>query len=50
MESFGSHFGIILGSMLGRFGTILGSIWIHFGVILVHFGDLWVTLDPLGAP
>ena len=39
LESSGSHFGVILGSILAHFGTILG-----------HFGGLWATLDPLGAP
>ena len=38
LESSGSHFGVILGSILAHVGTIWGAL-----------GGLWATLDPLGA-
>ena len=44
---FWCHFGLHVGTILG---SILGSSLDHFGIILGHFGDLWATWDPLGAP
>ena len=49
LESFGSHFGIIVGYAFVHFGVILGSFWYHFGSLGSHLGHFGPPGHPLAG-